>query len=171
MHKISSERYEEYFRVLIHGIDTCIADALKRSNGKIGKCNVLLDAKDFGLSFIPPLGATKRLMSMLQDHFPDSLGVLVVVNMAKAGQIFLKMVMPFLPIEVRRKIHVVPSDAQERMNMLGDLVEEKFIPTWLGGTDTYVFDSTEYYKSGKYRSDFISDEEGLEYIKTMPYHA
>lgn len=169
--KIPNGRYEEYFRTLIHAIDTCVADSLQRSNGQIGKCNVVLDAKGFGLSYIPPISATKKLMLMMQDHFPDRLGVLVIANMARAAQIFFKMVMPFLPIEVRRKIHLLPSEGEDRMDMLGALVVEEFIPIWLGGKDAFIFDSTEYYKSGKYKSDFISDEEGLEYIETMPYHA
>lgn len=171
LHKMSNDRYEAYARVLVHGIDTCIADAMKRSNGKIGKCNIVLDAAGFGLSYIPPIGSTKRILSMLQDHFPDKMGVLVVANMAKPAQIFMKMVFPFLPLEVRRKIHILPTDAESRSEMLKMLVEEKFIPSWLGGKDAYEFNANEYYKTGKYKSDFISDEEGIEYVTTMPYHA
>ena len=171
LQKISKERYEEYIRVLVHGIDTCVADAFKRSNGKVGKCNVFLDANGFGLSYIPPMGPTKRLLSMLKDHFPDKLGVIVIGNMPKAAHIFLKMIMPFLPVEVRRKIFLLPSDVEGKYAMTKSLVEEKFIPTWLGGKDSYKFDATEYYKTGNNRSDFISDEEGVEYRKTMPYHA
>lgn len=170
MNKLTSERYEAYARVLVHGIDTCIADVLRRSNGKVGKCNILLDANGFGLSGIPSMGMTKRLLSMLQDHYPDRLGVFVIANMANAAQIFLKMVLPFLPIEVRRKIHLLPSDAQGKSKMLKSLVVEQFVPTWLGGQDTHNFDANEYYKTGSYKSEFISDEEGVEYVKTMPYH-
>jgi hypothetical protein len=169
--KMTVATYEAYARVLIHGIDTCIADALSRSNGKIGKCNILLDAAGFGLSSIPPMASTKRLLKMMQDHFPNRLGVFVIANMAKPAQIFLKMVMPFLPMEVRRKIHILPSNINERAGLLTLLVEEKFIPTWLGGRDPYQFDAIDYYKTGDYKSEFITDEEGIEYVKTMPYHA
>jgi hypothetical protein len=167
----NSKTIEQQARVLVHGIDTCVGDALYRSNGKIGKCNIVLDANNFGLSNIPSMSATKKILTMLQDHFPDRLGVFVIANMAKPAQIFLKMVMPLVPVEVRRKIHVLPSDAEERANMLKSLVEERFIPTRLGGQDNYVFDANEYYKTGKYKSDFITNEEGIEYVKTMPHHA
>ena len=152
-------------------IDACVADALKRSGGKIGKCNAVLDSKGFGLSYIPPMSATKRALSMLQDHFPDRLGVFVIANMAKPAQIFLKMVMPFLPIEVRRKIHVLPDHGEKRSEMLKKLVDEQYIPTWLGGTDTYEFNAVEYYEKSEHRTEFCTEEEGRSYLTTMPYHA
>jgi len=164
---------EPYFRALLQAIDTCVADALKRSDGRVGKCNVVLDAFGFGLSYIPPMAPIKKVLKMLQDHFPDKLGVFVIANMAKPAQIFLKMVSPFLPIEVRQKIHLLPSadDKQGRSSMMKELVDEEFIPTWLGGEDLYKFDAKEYYYNSRYKADFISDEEGLEYITSMPYHA
>jgi hypothetical protein len=54
--------------------------------------------------------------------------------------------------------------------MLKALVHEDFIPTWLGGTNEYTFDVKEYYNSSKYKSEFMTDEESVEYLETMPYY-
>ena len=171
LEKIPSDKYEEFTRILIQGVETCVADALNRSNGKVGRCNVVLDAKGFGLSMIPSMGATKKLLTMLKDHFPGRMGVFVIANIARPAQMMLNLVLPFLSVEVRQKIHLLPSNKDERSKLLNALVEEEFVPYWLGGKDRYVFNADEYYNSGKYKTEFISDEAGLEYMKTMPYHA
>jgi len=87
----------------------------------------------------------------------------VIANMGAAAQWFFKMVMPFLPSEVRLKIHILPTRGKDRLKILKSLVEEQFIPTWLGGKDDYIFDATEYYMNGSYKSAFITDEQGVEY--------
>lgn len=169
LHKIDNA--EAFIRTIIHTIDKCLADVLSRTDSQVGKCNVVLDAQGFGPTYIPPIKATKKLLKMLQDHFPDTMGVLVLINMGRASQMFMSIVNPFLPDIVKRKIHIVPNDNDKRREMLSQLIDEKFIPTWLGGTDNYQFESTEYYQQGRYKSDFCTNEEGLDYIETMPYHA
>jgi hypothetical protein len=168
LHKM--EDPEPYTRVLMNAIDRCIGDALIRSGGTNGKCNIVVDCADFGLSKIPPLVPTKRALKMLQDHNPDRLGVLVMLNASSAAQMFLKVLMPFLPDIVRQKIHLVPNDPKERLKMMKELVEEKFIPVRLGGTDNYKFHADHYYSS-EVKTEVLSDEEGVKYYETLPYYA
>ena len=47
------------------------------------------------------------------------------------------------------------------------LGSRKAIPIGLGGFDDYVFNSDEYYADDR----IGEDEEALEYLVTMPYHA
>lgn len=161
---------EPYTRVLMNAIDRCIGDALVRSGGTNAKCNIVVDCAGFGLSKIPPLVPTKRALKMLQDHNPDRLGVLVMLNASSAAQMFLKVLMPFLPDIVRKKIHLVPNDPSERMEMMKELVEEKFIPVRLGGADNYKFNADHYYNS-EVKTEVMSDEEGIKYYETIPYYA
>merc|ERR1711957_193416 len=120
---------------------------------------------------IPPIRATKKLLKMLQDHYPDRLGVIVILNMASAAQMFFKILAPFVPEVVRRKIHILPNKKEEQYEVLKGVIDEKYIPIQYGGTDDFKFDSKTYYDSGTYRCDKWSDKEGKEYIQSMPYHA
>ena len=54
--------------------------------------------------------------------------------------------------------------------MLKEIVHEDFIPVWLGGVDKYQFEAKEYYKDSEYKSEFMTDEEGVEFYDTMPYY-
>ena len=165
------DAYEPYIRVVINSLDRCVADSLSRSDGYVGKCNVILDCDGFGMMMIPPMKFVKKILPMMQDHFPDRMGVLILVNLAGAAQIFMGIVTPFLPDAVKKKIHVLPNDEEAKEKMLKELVDEQFVPTWLGGKDGYLFNAAEYYKGGAFETEFFSDEEGIEYARTMPYHA
>lgn len=162
--------WEAYLRTLAHTIDTCVKDALIRSGGKVGKCSIVLDAVGFGVSMIPSLAATKKLLRMLQDHNPDRMGVFVIVNLGGASQTFVNIIWPFLPEEVKKKVHIVPRDTTVRLRMLRGLVEEEYIPASLGGPDEYEFDAEQYYTNSQYRAPIGTDEEGAEYMATMPQY-
>jgi len=162
---------EAFTRAILNALDTCIADALTRSGGKMGKCNIVLDCEDVGLSKVPPLGATKRALKLMQDNYPDRLGVFVIANVSGAAQMFLKVLLPLLPAVVRQKIHIIPNDDEKRIAMMKELVDEEFIPKRLGGKDDYEWNVEEYYKSGQFKSEFMTDEEGIDYCETMPYYA
>lgn len=161
---------EAFSRAIINALENCISDAYNRSGGYMGKCNVVLDCDDVGLSKIPPIGPTKLILKNMQDNYPDKLGTFVITNLSGAAQMFLNLVLPLLPDVVRQKIHIIPNDEEKRMNMLKELVHEDFIPKRLGGKDNYVFDAKQYYQVSQYRSEIITDEAGVEYYETMPYY-
>lgn len=167
LHKISYSTHQAYFRALLNGVQTCITESKRLSGGKNEKCNVILDATSFGFSFIPSMDVTKEILVLFDSLFPGHLGQLVIANMSGAAQLFFKMVIPFLPTEVQRKIHILPSYGKKRTDMVKSLIQDEYVPTWLGGNDPYVFDAEMYYKSGKYKSHFISDDDGLKFKKLL----
>lgn len=168
LHKM--EAVEPFSRAIINALDACIASALTRSGGKMGKCNVVLDCEDVGLSKIPPTGPTKKILKKLQDNYPDKLGTFAITNLSGSAQLFLKVLLPLLPVVVRQKIHIIPNEEAERARMLKEIVHEDFIPVWLGGIDKYKFDAKEYYTDSEYKSEFMTDEESVEFYDTMPYY-
>jgi len=157
---------ESYLRLVMHTLDAAVADSYSRSNDQVGKYNIILDCNGFSLSTLPGLSEVKRLFAMMQDHFPDRLGVLMIVNLSGPGQLFLKMIKSIISEAVKKKIHIVPPPDKGGMDMLKVLIEEEFIPTWLGGTDDYVFNP-----KVAYADRMCTEEEGREYYETMPYHA
>jgi hypothetical protein len=103
---------------------------------------------------------------MLQDHFPDRLGMVFLVNVSVAGEILWRLIKPLLTKDVRDKVKILSSDPDKRMAELETLSEKEYIPDWLGGVDTYRFDATSYYP----KSMQWSEEQGNEFMTSMPYH-
>mmetsp|Transcript_12238 Transcript_12238/g.24481 ORF Transcript_12238/g.24481 Transcript_12238/m.24481 type:complete len:564 (-) Transcript_12238:2383-4074(-) len=166
--KSENENERIYFvRSILREFDRAVAASLQRSNGRVGKFNVVVDGKGFTWSQMPSLGSVKTIVAILQDHFADRLGVIVMVNVGSMCEILLKLFLPLITEEVRNKIAVLPQDPKELAEALQNVLGETNIPTWLGGADDYEFDPNEYYAN-----DFIGrDEEALEYLTTMPFHA
>lgn len=167
LNKMTRDRHEAYFRVLLNGIHSCIKDSKRLSNGTNETCNVVLDATSVGFSHIPPMDETKKIMVLFESLFSGHLGVLILANMSAASQVFFKMVLSFLPKEVKRKIHVLPSQEKKKRSMLKSLIQEDCIPFWLGGSDNFVFNAEQFYNRGYYKSDLITEEEGLKYKELL----
>ena len=157
-----------FVRSMIREFDRAVAVSLQRSNGRVGKFNAVVDGKDFTWSSMPSLSAVKALVVVLQDHFADRLGVVILVNVGSICEILLKIFLPLITEEVRNKIVMLPHDQNERLEALEAVLgTQKNIPIHLGGTDDYSFNLGEYYTDGI----FGHDEEALEYLTTMPYYA
>lgn len=157
-----------FFRGILHSGDRAIAEALIESKGETGKFNVVIDCAGFSLSGTPSLHALKQGVTMLQDHFPNRLGMIFLVHLSRPGEIFLKIVLSLITKEVRDKIKILPNhDKAKSLAVLRTVVEEDYIPQWLGGTDSYQFDAETYYPQHLR----CTEEEALEFLQSMPYHA
>jgi len=141
---------------------------LQRSRGRVGKFNAVVDGEGFTWSSMPSLSSVKALVAILQDHYADRLGVVILVNVGSICEILLKIFLPLITEEVRNKIVMLPHDRTERLEALKAVLGTKEnIPERLGGIDDYDFDSDEYYSD----DIFGRDEEALQFLTTMPYHA
>jgi hypothetical protein len=152
-----------FTRAMIGEFDRAVAASLQRSNGRVGKFNAVVDGTDFTLSTMPSIGTVKSLIAILQDHFADRLGVVVLVNVGPICEILLKIFVSLITEEVRNKIVMLPHDQNERMAALETILGKDNTPIWLGGVDNYVFQVDEHYANNK-----VSIDEALDYLATMP---
>eukprot|EP00980_Cylindrotheca_fusiformis_P026613 scaffold16625_cov118-Cylindrotheca_fusiformis.AAC.4 len=155
-------------RAYVNSLERAVAESLIRSNGRVGKFNVVMDGSGFSMGLTPSIHQVKVFVTMLQDHFPDKLGMILIANLGRVGDIVVRMFLPLISEEVRNKIIVLPKEPGERQRILNAVVGYENSPTWLGGVDTYQFNSDDYYSDAQF---LFSDEEAKAYIETMPYHA
>jgi len=156
-----------YFRAVLNTLERAVTDNLIRSNGKVGKFNVVMDTHGLTFSMLTSFGHVHRAIVMLQDHFPDRLGMIFLANLSKPAEFVFNLVKRVITKEVREKIVILPSDPQLRKALLETVILPQFIPSYVGGKDDYRFDSDDYYP----RKYHCTNEEATEYIQTMPYHA
>jgi CRAL/TRIO domain len=131
---------DAWIRTVLHGADSAVAQSLRESAGRIGKFNAVIDVAGFewGRS-LPALATIQQTVAALQDHFPNRLGVVALLNLSRGAEIVVNLIKPWLTKDVRDKIHVLS------VQDLPLLVEHESIPSWLGGPDTYEFNADEYY--------------------------
>lgn len=157
-----------YTRAFVETLERSIARSLEHSNGRVGKFNVIVDGNGFSWTLLPSLHYLKTFVTILQDHFPDRLGIILLIRLGRIGEFVVKLFLPLITEEVRKKIIVLPHQEEEKQRILETVVGYENIPTWLGGTDKYEFNADEYYSN---KDLSFSDEEANEYLTTMPYHA
>jgi len=155
-------------RAYVNTLERAVAGSLQRSNGRVGKFNVIVDGSGFSWGLLPSLNHLKGFVRILQDHYPDRLGIILLSELSSLGEFVLKMFLPLITKEVRDKIHILERDPVKRNLVLETAIGAENIPTWLGGKDTFEFDVDKYYSDDQ---NIFSDESAKMYLTTMPYHA
>ena len=137
---------ESTVRAAINILDRAVAASLQRSGGRVGKFNVVFDMKGLSWKSTPSMTCIKSALTILNNHYVDRLGIVLLVNMSHVSEVLLNLVRPLLSPEVRNKIVIVPSrDKKHREEVLSSVLGSHNIPTWLGGFDTYKFNLMNYY--------------------------
>eukprot|EP00934_Nitzschia_sp_Nitz4_P006362 Nitzschia sp. Nitz4//scaffold59_size112058//84840//86361//NITZ4_004121-RA/size112058-snap-gene-0.86-mRNA-1//-1//CDS//3329555159//6352//frame0 len=154
-------------RAFVNTLEQAVAASLVESNGRVGKFNVVIDGDKFSWGLMPSVHHLTVFIGILQDHFPNRLGLVLLTNMGSIGEFLIKMVKPLISEEVRQKLVVLPKNEAQRQAILESVVGEESIPKWLGGTDSYEFNPDKYYAENM----IVTDEVAMEYIETMPCHA
>lgn len=155
-----------FFRGILNAADRAIAASLKESGP--GKFNVIFDCRGFSFSNTPTLKSLKQAVTMLQDHYPNRLGMIFLAHISRPGEVFLRTVLRLITKEVRDKVKILPTqDKEKSLAILRMVVEEHHIPDWLEGTDEYRFHTDDYYPHYLH----CTEEEAQVFLTTMPYHA
>lgn len=137
---------DSYIRVLLHSFERAIAKGLKSSSGEnSGKYTVFIDLEGFSTSKFPSFQYVKKLFTVMQDHFPNRLNKVALLNLSTSAHIFYNLCKPLLQEAVKKKISVPSQNKDLRLVELKKLVPIEHIPTWLGGLDEFSFDSDKYY--------------------------
>ncbi|GKZ00714.1 hypothetical protein MPSEU_001023300 [Mayamaea pseudoterrestris] len=156
-----------YFRIILNAADRAVAEGLTASDGRVGKFNVVVDARGCSWGSLPSISYIKQAVTMLQDHYPDRLGAVFLVNFSRTAEFCINIVKPLLTKEVREKLFILPHDPARLLHALESVVDRKHIPNWLGGDDDFRFDAQTYYPS----SMLMTEEQGKQWLTAMPYHA
>lgn len=156
-----------FFRGILHSADRAIAESLVHSKGETGKVNFVISCAGYSFAGNPSVTALKQAVTMLQDHYPNRLGMIFLTNLPRTGEWILNIILRLITKEVRDKIKVIPSgDKAKTMAILRKVVDEEYIPYWLGGQDTYEYSVDEYYPE----HNRCTEKEAQEFLTTMPYH-
>jgi len=110
------------------------------------KVNMLYDMEGFSM-FTCDMRCIKNLITVLQDHFPESLKRAFVVNTNIAFQAMMKLVQYLLSKRTTRKMFILGCDESMKKTLLSCIPSE-VLPTKYGGTCEieYPIGSDQYIK-------------------------
>ncbi|XP_048226714.1 phosphatidylinositol transfer protein 3 isoform X2 [Ricinus communis] len=103
----------------------------------------LIDFHGFNLSHIS-LKVTKETAHVLQDHYPERLGLAILYNPPKFFEPFWMVAKAFLEPKTFNKVKFVYSDVANTMKIMEDLFDMDHLESAFGGKDGAGFDINTY---------------------------
>ncbi|WCJ44509.1 Sec14p-like phosphatidylinositol transfer family protein [Euphorbia peplus] len=98
----------------------------------------LIDFSGYNLSHVS-LKVTKETAHVLQDHYPERLGMAILFNPPKFFEPFWMMAKAFLEPKTFNKVKFVYSDDPNSMKIMEDLFDMEQLESSFGGKDTQGF--------------------------------
>ncbi|XAR48577.1 hypothetical protein NMG60_11031447 [Bertholletia excelsa] len=103
----------------------------------------LIDFDGFNLSNIS-VKSTRETARVLQEYYPERLGVAILYNPPKFFEPFWKVVKPFLEPKTANKVKFVYADDPNTHKIMEDLFDVDQLESAFGGKDTEGFDVNKY---------------------------
>ncbi|KAF8104914.1 hypothetical protein N665_0165s0003 [Sinapis alba] len=104
----------------------------------------LIDFHGFNMSHIS-VKVSRETAHVLQEHYPERLGLAVLYNPPKIFEPFWKMVKPFLDPKTRNKVRFVYSDDNVSKKILEDIFDMEQLEVAFGGNNSDSSFSFEKY--------------------------
>ncbi|KAG6438180.1 hypothetical protein SASPL_103117 [Salvia splendens] len=117
----------------------------------------LIDFHGFSLSNVS-LKVTKDTAHVLQNHYPERLGVAILCDAPKIFEPFWKMAKPFLEPKTANKVKFVYSDDPNTNKVMDELFDMGMVESAFGGRDVEDFDIN------KYAARMRKDDEKLPFV-------
>ncbi|KZS92683.1 CRAL/TRIO domain-containing protein [Sistotremastrum niveocremeum HHB9708] len=88
----------------------------------------------------PALGVAREMLHIIQSHYPERLGLAIVINIPFLVNAFFKLILPFVDPITRPKIKFNPNVIQE-----GLLTADNLMTQWWGGEHDFEWDHQKYW--------------------------
>jgi len=103
----------------------------------------LVDYKDFNqLTGIVLTKVAKEILDILQDHYPERLGLAFIINAPWTFHLMWKMLQPFLTDSTKSKVRMISGHKFEEIQEAVDLDQ---LETAYGGNNTFTYDFDKYW--------------------------
>ncbi|KAL7085567.1 hypothetical protein ACP275_14G288400 [Erythranthe tilingii] len=103
----------------------------------------LIDFHGFNLSHIS-IKVTRETAHVLQEHYPERLGIAILYNPPKIFEPFYMLARPFLEAKTANKVKFAYSDDVNTTKMMSELFDMEFVESAFGGKDIADFDIAKY---------------------------
>ncbi|KAL5559041.1 hypothetical protein UlMin_035252 [Ulmus minor] len=103
----------------------------------------LIDFQGFNMSHIS-VKVTRETSHVLQDHYPERLGLAILYNPPKFFEPFWTVVKPFLEPKTQKKVKFVYSDDLNTKKIMEDHFDMDKLESAFGGNDDTGFDINKY---------------------------
>ncbi|KXN84742.1 CRAL-TRIO domain-containing protein C23B6.04c [Leucoagaricus sp. SymC.cos] len=88
----------------------------------------------------PSLGTARAVLNILQDHYPERMGVALVINVPFLVNAFFKLIMPFVDPVTREKVKFNPRVIED-----GFVAKDSLMKEWWGGDHDLEYEHEKFF--------------------------
>ncbi|KAF8656275.1 hypothetical protein AX16_002711 [Volvariella volvacea WC 439] len=88
----------------------------------------------------PNFSTALSFLSIIQDHYPERLGLALIINVPFLIQTFFKLITPFIDPVTREKMKFNPDIIQDKF-----FAPEQAMDQWWGGSQHFVYEHEKYW--------------------------
>ncbi|KAK6137027.1 hypothetical protein DH2020_029226 [Rehmannia glutinosa] len=140
----NSNSVEEQIKYLVY----CMENAIAKLDEGQDQMVWLIDFQKWNMACIS-VKVTRETARVLQDHYPERLGIAILYNPPKVFESFWLLVKPFLEHKTYKKVKFVYSDQPQSMKIMESLFDMDILESAFGGKNMDNFDFEAYAKRMK----------------------
>ncbi|XP_031263831.1 phosphatidylinositol transfer protein 3 [Pistacia vera] len=106
----------------------------------------LIDFTGWSLSNSVPVKSARETIHILQNHYPERLGIAFLYNPPRIFEAFWKVVKYFLDAKTFEKVKFVYPKNKDSVELMRSYFDEENLPTEFGGKATFNYDHEEFSK-------------------------
>jgi hypothetical protein len=137
----NSKNYTKNLQLLVYTIERAI-DSLPEG---VEQMSWVIDFNGYSLSNAPPISVAMETLNILSNHYPERLGVAVMVDTPWIFGLFWKAVSPFIHPNTAKKIQFV-SGQSEKEKLFSKLFDIHSIEKRFGGKDDFEWNFDKIWK-------------------------
>uniref|UniRef100_A0A1D1YJI4 Random slug protein 5 n=1 Tax=Anthurium amnicola TaxID=1678845 RepID=A0A1D1YJI4_9ARAE len=123
----------------------CMENAIHNLGEGVEQMVWLIDFQGWSMGSIS-LKVTRETAHILQDHYPERLGLGILYNPPKMFQSFWMIVRPFIEAKTYKKVKFVYSDNPDSQKIMEELFDLDKLEPGFGGRNPVKFDYNEFEK-------------------------
>ncbi|EFJ05991.1 hypothetical protein SELMODRAFT_111930 [Selaginella moellendorffii] len=104
----------------------------------------LIDFHGWSVSNSVPLSAARETANVLQNHYPERLGVAILYNPPRIFEAFWAVIKPFLDPKTYKKVKFVYSKDPDSVKLLEDVFDMEKLDTSFGGRGNCEYNHEDY---------------------------
>ncbi|XLS57113.1 hypothetical protein HN51_006868 [Arachis hypogaea] len=108
------------------------------------KMTWLLDFDGFSLTTNIPIKTSRDIIYILQNHYPERLGVVIFYNPPRIFEAFFKAVRYFIDPKTAQKLNFVYPNDKDSVELMNSLFDVENLPSEYGGKASLRYDHEEF---------------------------
>ncbi|GAQ81173.1 Sec14p-like phosphatidylinositol transfer family protein [Klebsormidium nitens] len=137
----NTKDHDQQIRHLVYVLENAVDAATMAGSEKIVW---LIDFHKWSLRSSPPMKTSRQTLDILQNHFPERLGLAVCYNPPKMFGMFWNLIQPFVDPVTHKKVRFVQGKSKDCKALMEETFELEHLEEAFGGQSKATFDFAAY---------------------------